>query len=842
MRQPDSPSPTQSEPVGDEPRKTKVAIVGTGLAGLTTAFLLQQDPRQRYAVTVFEQADTLAFDGASVAVKNERTGQVERIDLPMRASAGGYYANLNRMYEYLEVPIHPIRFMFVFAKALSTSSQQRTPPPPLDTATSSTYFVHASNLHQMPPPWPSTRGVVAHVFEIFYLIICQFWFSIACFLVPPRNDAVSGGESVAEYLERLWLPRRYISHYLLPLMSSVSTCTHEQFLAFPASDLVNYKKLSHGQKHYAVCGGVSQVQSRLAGGLEDVRLQSRVLEVSPTGSSTGVAVRWMSAPSSAPGSVTEERFDRVVLAVSPDVAGRIFRPLAHTLGKIPTLQVESSVHRPRSQGQRVDEYTAVDCPDTLASCMHHGRDASRAQTITLRTLFADKASRSEAAHIMPSGVVVSTCPLEEGDSKSTLQTARFTRTLRTTQSRALVERIMGRAKPATKKHDSQTQEWVSGEAGVWLAGAWCWDGMVLLEGCVVSAMQIARDHDVDIPWEEMVAAFFGGLLTAAVLIMLATFAFMRTSDVYGLGHWKLNVKMPLATICAIFDPDVPRTTPDGKPVQVFEEACASLLRELLITAGLLGDQSRGRDNARQAFGVLDLGFGCGEQTWELTRLLDLGSWADFRYVGLSLNQAQVQAASRKIYQEVSRTDQLKAESFSLFCANAATPGSWNPQTEAAVGCLADEKFTERWLLALDCLYHFKPSRKPVLEHAARKLDANFMAFDLILNEKASFWDTWKLRAIGIMMGCPTYTFLTEDQYREQLVECGYDRRCTEVRDISAHVFPGVVAFINDQERALGQYGISMGGYKLAGRLFEWFGKSKAVKASLIVARTKGKSN
>lgn len=32
-----------------------VAIVGTGLAGLTTAHLLQTDSQQRYLVTLFEQ-------------------------------------------------------------------------------------------------------------------------------------------------------------------------------------------------------------------------------------------------------------------------------------------------------------------------------------------------------------------------------------------------------------------------------------------------------------------------------------------------------------------------------------------------------------------------------------------------------------------------------------------------------------------------------------------------------------------------------------------------------------------------------------------------------------------
>jgi protoporphyrinogen oxidase len=33
----------------------RVAIVGSGLAGLTTAFLLQSDSRKRFEITVFEQ-------------------------------------------------------------------------------------------------------------------------------------------------------------------------------------------------------------------------------------------------------------------------------------------------------------------------------------------------------------------------------------------------------------------------------------------------------------------------------------------------------------------------------------------------------------------------------------------------------------------------------------------------------------------------------------------------------------------------------------------------------------------------------------------------------------------
>ena len=334
---------------------------------------------------------------------------------------------------------------------------------------------------------------------------------------------------------------------------------------------------------------------------------------------------------------------------------------------------------------------------------------------------------------------------------------------------------------------------------------------------------------------DVALAFVGGFVAAILVSLIVAFAIMKSSDVYGLGHWKLNARMPLTTMWMNLGY---WTNAKGEQIQVFEEACANLLREILKDAGLL---SPGQGSKARSLAVLDLGFGCGDQTWELVRLTRPGAWNNLRYVGLTLNQAQTQSAWRRIHRESSDAAGPSADSFKLFCADAARPDSWSPVTETAVRSLAEEQFTDRWLLALDCLYHFKPSRRPVLEYAARQLGANFMAFDLLLNPQASFKDTLTMRAVGVMMGCPVNTFLTEEQYREQLVECGYDRETISIRDISAHVFSGVVEFMEHQERALSYYGISLGGYKLAGRLFEWFGRSKVVKAVIVVGRTRAES-
>lgn len=441
----------------------------------------------------------------------------------MRASAGGYYANLMQMYSHLGIPLHPVRFLFVFAEALSRSQRspastangaaasKPNPRPKLDAESDSTdgalrkYFIHASNLHQTPPPWPGNRGVIPHIVEVMYLLVCHFWFSVACFAILPittsaRGSGSEGGETFAAYVERIWLPRRYVSQYLLPLMSSVCTCTHDELLAFPASDIINYKKLSHGQQHYAVCGGVNQVQARLSERMDHVRLGVRVLEVRPGADHGGVFIRWQSTRDDS-GRVSEEVFDRVVLAVSPDVAGKIFKPMEAVARSIPTVQVESSVLAPPAAKDESKAFSVIEETDHASSgCMHHSRDGSQAQTITFKTSFSSKGSRTEALHAMPGGVVVSTCPLDPHTSpKMMLQHAKFTRTLRTPRSRAAVERIMGRAK-FYEKTVTGDGEWVNGDDNVWLAGAWCWDGMVLLEGCIVSAMQVADDFGVRVPW------------------------------------------------------------------------------------------------------------------------------------------------------------------------------------------------------------------------------------------------------------------------------------------------------------------------------------------------------
>ncbi|PKK43770.1 hypothetical protein CI102_10058 [Trichoderma harzianum] len=348
------------------------------------------------------------------------------------------------------------------------------------------------------------------------------------------------------------------------------------------------------------------------------------------------------------------------------------------------------------------------------------------------------------------------------------------------------------------------------------------------------------------PWSssDFIVGFIAGCLTIIVLLAIAAFSLTRTADIYGLGHWKLNVRTPLPSMWMNLGF---WTRDDGKPIHHFDEAARNMLEKLLQAAGLTSTAK-----SQHSVAVLDVGFGCGDQTVALAELIHASSRPQFRYVGLTLNAVQLQAAQQRLDAALAIPEGEESSSsksvlglsescFKLFQADAAKPEAWNSAVCASVDGLADETFRERWLMGLDCLYHFSPSRKPIFKRASQTLSANVMAFDLILSDTASAWQILAVRILGFILLCPWRTFLTEEQYRDQLVECGYDRACVEIRDISDHVFGGLAGHLRKQDVALSLYGISLSGYTMVGRIYEWFDRTRVLKAAIVVGRIKSKS-
>lgn len=250
--------------------------------------------------------------------------------------------------------------------------------------------------------------------------------------------------------------------------------------------------------------------------------------------------------------------------------------------------------------------------------------------------------------------------------------------------------------------------------------------------------------------------------------------------------------------------------------------------------------------------LLDVGFGCGDQTAYLTfpkpvRASDEEWWDEqphiplFQsYYGITKDVFQYRyAMERKKEFEESKTkefDDLLPETLELLNADACFPKSWyKPFTKA----LREDfrKADERWVLALDCLYHFWPDRWGFITYAHDKLHASFMAFDLCLtNKEISWFNRQLLWILSVIMGATWDNFVITAEYRKKLVEIGYDE--VEIRDVSEYVFAGLEQFVERQGRVLEKMRLGLSGFQVAKWMFGWWAKTGLMRGVIVVARHK----
>jgi len=143
--------------------------------------------------------------------------------------------------------------------------------------------------------------------------------------------------------------------------------------------------------------------------------------------------------------------------------------------------------------------------------------------------------------------------------------------------------------------------------------------------------------------------------------------------------------------------------------------------------------------------IIDLGFGCGETNVYISKI----TWTfkdreKERISGGSRSLCWHHTGSShfRIAQErLGLSHQIFNTVFEIHCADAGRPASWALEIRNAVSqaCTASDENGrhENWLLGLDSLIHFQPSRWPLSSTANRKLDASLMAYDLCIAENLS---------------------------------------------------------------------------------------------------------
>ena len=270
--------------------KRRIAIIGSGISGLSAAWLL----RQRHHVTLFEAEWRLGGHSNTVLV-SEPDRQVA-VDTGFMVFNRPNYPLLTRLFDELGVASYPTDMSF------SVSLDQGA----LEYAGSNlrTLFAQRRNLWR-----PGFLRMLADVLRFNRL---------AARLL--QQEAPSN-EPLQRFLDRHHLGRAFRDHYLYPMAAAIWSCPRERIADFPAVSFARFFA-NHGLINLS---GRPQWQTPLGGAATYVRrmaadLGERVLPGHPVTEvrrqAQGMAVYAAGQPA--------RHFDEVVFACHPDQALRMF--------------------------------------------------------------------------------------------------------------------------------------------------------------------------------------------------------------------------------------------------------------------------------------------------------------------------------------------------------------------------------------------------------------------------------------------------------------------------------------------------------------------------------------
>lgn len=318
--------------------KVKVAVIGTGLAGLHANYLLQQS--DEYDVHLFEQNDTFGLDASSIT-----TSDGVRIDVPMRSINSGYYPNLMRLYRSLGVRLRKSDFTFSFAvhhtpdqpfllyNGMSGLRGISLPDTSNDTATNHVRNARHSYGRRMIGYVVHARLCLSFVTSYVCLLFLALYHHALGHLSDPQHPLSS--EPLSRWTRRHTraLHPAFVHAVLFSLFSAVGTSSYEAVAGMPTAELLLYVAVTFLRSHYVVQDGVQAVQLALTNGVRksNVHLASAVerIEHDPVTGCARICYR-----STVDGrELNISNFDHVILACPANLSASLLQTYEGSLSK-----------------------------------------------------------------------------------------------------------------------------------------------------------------------------------------------------------------------------------------------------------------------------------------------------------------------------------------------------------------------------------------------------------------------------------------------------------------------------------------------------------------------------
>lgn len=425
--------------------KPTLAVIGTGIAGLSAAWLL----RNQFQVTVFE-SQSRAGMGVHTIDWTSR-GKQSRIDVPLRIFSRGYYKHLLALYEHVGVEILATDHAGAFA----------------DPAGRMLFHYGNIRLGGQSISYPRGSSLLDPGAWKIGLQGRRFFARASRDMENP--DALAQ-ISFGQYLQDSQTGREFADTVLLPMMSVTCTCDYQAVRDYPADIMLGY--LASGVQELGIMSaakGVDDIVPRLLEGVE-LLTDSPVSDIRSGDDKLAVTIAGGDS----------RTFDHVVVAAQAQQAAAMlsgFDAQKQLLSAVPFEKSEMSVH--------TDQGLLPGPADRLSPVSYYlAKDSSRAEVTVNLTRTIARLKEQET-------VFQTWNPIRDPDPGKELARVSFTRPTVTRASREAMSQLRD-------FHGQQGNR-------LWFCGSYVADKIPLLDAAVDSSVAVAQRLGVEIPWQEEAA-------------------------------------------------------------------------------------------------------------------------------------------------------------------------------------------------------------------------------------------------------------------------------------------------------------------------------------------------
>ncbi|KAI8990283.1 hypothetical protein BDB01DRAFT_848354 [Pilobolus umbonatus] len=522
-------------------KKIRIAVIGTGLAGLSTAYMLTEgeigDDKQ-IEVFLFEKNESVGMDAASISIG---TTNEYRVDVPMRSFMSGYYSHLFNLYQHLKIPIKKAEFSFGWYTIMKANDAP-------DICSHTEIASHTENKSYLLYSGSKTIGSLEMVrgsrfknlfdiledigrflctsiivaFSYLWVLIISLWMHHRGHLDNPQHPICN--LTLGTFFKEYHIPSYFAHKVFVPLFASVCTNSHKSMLEYPASDILQYMAVGFSQESYVAACGVQQVVQKLCSPLQNIHLKTQITSIRPNIGNPQYRFQMVDEQ----GKMYD--MDHIIFATQGNQALLMLKEYHKNIEKYKEDDIYEKWKSKKSMLSAVDVQMDMlrSFPYESALVINHTDSrllpSNSNNWKTLNFANVDKSvtctdsdimipyshDTTMATHILNMThrgleddiYMQTTNPCIPIDQKKILSVSWFERATLTLQSKNALQKYLF-IQEGNKIDIGPCQ----GSNGMWFVGSYCWKGIPLLEGCVASAEYVvlegiakAENINMSLPW------------------------------------------------------------------------------------------------------------------------------------------------------------------------------------------------------------------------------------------------------------------------------------------------------------------------------------------------------